>query len=174
MSDCGSFLLSAAVTGQVALEQQPREMTVREGDEVTFHCSMKGERMGTYYMYWYRQGPRGSLEWIFREVGHYGDGFKNRFKARVESSENSFTLQLLAAEQGDAATYYCGARVTLEQLCSRVNQKPADGEDRSLSISFWQLLPRAVLRQWQVQETSLWLGGTKRHWREGCWKGWCH
>uniref|UniRef100_A0A8D2MAR2 Immunoglobulin V-set domain-containing protein n=1 Tax=Zonotrichia albicollis TaxID=44394 RepID=A0A8D2MAR2_ZONAL len=86
--DCGSFLLSAAVTGQVALEQQPREVTVN------------------YLMYWYRQGPRGSLEWICRDSYSYGEGFQDRFKARKDSSQNSYTLQILAAEPGDAATYY--------------------------------------------------------------------
>uniref|UniRef100_A0A8D2M3C3 Ig-like domain-containing protein n=1 Tax=Zonotrichia albicollis TaxID=44394 RepID=A0A8D2M3C3_ZONAL len=115
--DCGSFLLSAAVTGQVALEQQPREVTVREGDEFTFHCSLKEGDWNSYYMNWYRQGPRGSLEWIYEEKDDYGAGFKNHFKGSVENPRT--TLQLLAAEQGDAATYYCGARPTLEQLCGR-------------------------------------------------------
>uniref|UniRef100_A0A8D2M1C4 Ig-like domain-containing protein n=1 Tax=Zonotrichia albicollis TaxID=44394 RepID=A0A8D2M1C4_ZONAL len=109
LTDCGLFLLSAAVTGQVALEQQPRRVTMQEGDEFTLECRMKGDRMSNCYMYWYRLGPQGSLEWIFREVGHYRDAFKNRFKARVQSYKNSFTLQILAAEQGDGATYYCGA-----------------------------------------------------------------
>ncbi|NXE71435.1 HV459 protein, partial [Calcarius ornatus] len=91
-SDCGSFSLSAAVTGQVTLEQHPREVTVQEGDEFTFDCTMKGDDMSSYYMNWYRQGPRGSLEWIYREGDTYGEGFQDRFKGRVESSKNSFTL----------------------------------------------------------------------------------
>uniref|UniRef100_A0A8C5IYD4 Immunoglobulin V-set domain-containing protein n=1 Tax=Junco hyemalis TaxID=40217 RepID=A0A8C5IYD4_JUNHY len=76
---------------------------------------------------------------------------QSRFKPSVDSSHNRFPLQILAAELGDAATYYCGARITMEQLCSRVNQKPADGEDRSLSSALWQLLPRALVRQWDCQ-----------------------
>ncbi|NXN34624.1 HVM09 protein, partial [Nycticryphes semicollaris] len=62
----GLFFLAAAVTGQVALEQRIRELTVREGDGVTFQCSMSGDSMSNYYMYWYRQGPGSSLEWIYR------------------------------------------------------------------------------------------------------------
>ncbi|NWZ98193.1 HVM14 protein, partial [Nesospiza acunhae] len=92
-SDCTLFLLSAAVTGQVTLEQHPREVTVREGDEFTFECSMKGGAMSSYNMYWYRQGPRGSLEWIYEEYGAtYQEGFQDRFEARLESLKNSFTL----------------------------------------------------------------------------------
>ena len=108
-SDCVLFLLSAAVTGHVALEQHPRELTVREGDPGTFQSSMMGGSMRSYAMYWYHQGPQGSLEWIYTEGDHYGEGFQDQFKGRVESSKNSFTLQILAAKHGDAATYYCGA-----------------------------------------------------------------
>ncbi|KAF2977426.1 hypothetical protein EK904_006974, partial [Melospiza melodia maxima] len=116
-SDCGSFLVSAAVTGQVALEQHPREVTVREGDGVTFQCSLeRGSALG-YNMYWYRQGPGGSLKFIYKEGEIFGEGFQDRFVGSVERF--SFTLQLLAATPGDAAIYYCGAQTTLEQLCSR-------------------------------------------------------
>ncbi|XP_056368131.1 uncharacterized protein LOC130264138 [Oenanthe melanoleuca] len=119
----GCVRCGKAVTGQVALEQHPRELTVREGDPGTFQCSMKGGSMGSYYMYWYRQGPRGSLEWIYRVGHYYGEGFQDRFKGTEEISKNSFTLQILAAKQEDSATYYCAARITLEQLCSRMDQK---------------------------------------------------
>ncbi|NXT05139.1 HV459 protein, partial [Prunella fulvescens] len=91
-SDCSSFLLSAAVTGQVALEQLPREVTVQEGRAVSLQCSMKGGDMSYYYMSWYRQGPRGSLEWIYYEDDYYGKGFQGHFKIRKESSKNRFTL----------------------------------------------------------------------------------
>ncbi|NXG95587.1 HVM09 protein, partial [Loxia leucoptera] len=91
-SDCALLLLSAAVTGQVTLEQLPREVTLQEGDEFTFHCSLKEGEMRRYYMHWYRQGPRGSLEWIYREGDKYGEGFQDHFNGTVESSQNSFTL----------------------------------------------------------------------------------
>ncbi|NWR26125.1 HV169 protein, partial [Emberiza fucata] len=90
-SDCGSFLLSAAVTGQVTLEQHPREVTVQEGDEVTLGCRMEGGSLSSYHMYWYRQGPRGSLEWICRDTYVYG-AFQGRFKAREDRSKNRFPL----------------------------------------------------------------------------------
>ncbi|NWW48544.1 HV741 protein, partial [Pedionomus torquatus] len=91
-SDRGLFFLTAAVTGQVALEQHIRELAVREGAGVTFQCSMSGDSMSDYYMLWYRQGPGGSLEWIYEEEGAYGEGFEGRFKGSVHSSQNRFTL----------------------------------------------------------------------------------
>uniref|UniRef100_A0A8C9KYX2 Ig-like domain-containing protein n=1 Tax=Serinus canaria TaxID=9135 RepID=A0A8C9KYX2_SERCA len=98
--DSGLLLLSAAVTGQVTLEQNPRGLMVQEGNEVSLGCSMKEGDMSRYYMNWYRQGPRG-MEWIYEEPDDYGKGFKNHFKGRVENSRT--TLQILAAELGDAA-----------------------------------------------------------------------
>uniref|UniRef100_A0A8C5J001 Ig-like domain-containing protein n=1 Tax=Junco hyemalis TaxID=40217 RepID=A0A8C5J001_JUNHY len=96
---------------QTAASAVPRtDLTVREGEEFTFQCSMKEGDMSSYYMYWYRQGPWSSLQWIYESLEDtYGAGFQDRFKGRVQSSKNSFTLQLLAPELGDAATYYCGA-----------------------------------------------------------------
>lgn len=66
--------------------------------------------MRYYSISWYRQGPSGSQEWIYKEDGTYGEGFKDRFKIKDEKFNNRFPLQILAAELGDAATYYCRAR----------------------------------------------------------------
>ncbi|GAB0199254.1 T cell receptor alpha chain MC.7.G5 [Grus japonensis] len=133
---CVGLLAMVAVTAQVALEQHMRELAVQEGDGVTFQCSMSGGRMSNYYVFWYRQGPRGTLDWIYKEGDAYGEGFQGRFKGTVESSQNRFTLQIQAAKQGDEAVYYCGASLTLEQLCSTVEQKLSDQEYRLLGISF--------------------------------------
>ncbi|NXD03424.1 HV323 protein, partial [Certhia familiaris] len=93
-SDCGLFLLSAAVSlaGAATLEQHPRELSVEEGGRVTFQCSMKGDTMRYYSMSWYRQGPSGPQEWIYKEDGTYGEGFQDRFKIRDERSKNRLSL----------------------------------------------------------------------------------
>uniref|UniRef100_A0A8D2PR54 Ig-like domain-containing protein n=1 Tax=Zosterops lateralis melanops TaxID=1220523 RepID=A0A8D2PR54_ZOSLA len=112
-SDHGLFLLSAAVTGQVTLEQHPREVTVREGNSVTIQCSMTRGNMMKYDMSWYRQGPRGTQEWIYYEYGISGDGFQDRFKIRDESLSNRFPLEILAVKPEDAATYFSAMSVLL-------------------------------------------------------------
>ncbi|NWZ03867.1 HV335 protein, partial [Loxia curvirostra] len=71
--------------------QNPRAVTVQEGDAVTFECSMQGGSVSSYNMYWYRQGRRG-MEWISRDGYNYGEGFQGRFKATEDSSENRFPL----------------------------------------------------------------------------------
>ncbi|NXA29108.1 LV861 protein, partial [Ibidorhyncha struthersii] len=89
---CVGLLPIVAVTGRVALEQHSRELAVREGDGVTFQCSMSGGSMSNYYMLWYRQGPCGSLHGIYEDGDTYGEGFRDRFKGSVKSSQNKFTL----------------------------------------------------------------------------------
>ncbi|NXJ84380.1 HV459 protein, partial [Trogon melanurus] len=88
----GLFLLTAAVTGQVALQQHVRELAVREGEGVTFQCSMSGGSMSSYYMQWYRQGPQRTLEWIYQAYDGSSADFQDRFEQSVESSQNRFTL----------------------------------------------------------------------------------
>uniref|UniRef100_A0A8C0ICF9 Immunoglobulin V-set domain-containing protein n=1 Tax=Bubo bubo TaxID=30461 RepID=A0A8C0ICF9_BUBBB len=68
----------------------------------------------SYIMFWYQQGPRGSLDWIYREGDAYGEGLQGGFKGTVLSSQNRCTLQLQAAKQGDEAVYYCGAWGTVD------------------------------------------------------------
>ncbi|NXA16422.1 HV01 protein, partial [Sapayoa aenigma] len=91
-SDCGLCFLSSVLTSQMALEQQPGELSVQEGGEVTFQCSINGDDMRKYYMYWYRQGPHGTLEWTYLAYDTHGRSFQDRFKGSVESSKKRFTL----------------------------------------------------------------------------------
>ncbi|NWI20236.1 HVM09 protein, partial [Crypturellus soui] len=90
--DDGFVFLSTAVNAQVALEQLPGALAVREGEEAEFQCSMRGGRMSSYYMFWYRQNLQSSLTWIYREGDKYGEGFRDRFQGIVQSSDNRFAL----------------------------------------------------------------------------------
>ncbi|KYO48205.1 hypothetical protein Y1Q_0010584 [Alligator mississippiensis] len=99
-----------AARSAVLVRQDALDKTVREGEEVTFSCSLEGEDMSNYWMYWYRKGEQGTLTWIFRQGGYYGDGFQGRFEGEVKSFENRFTLRLLQAARADRAVYYCATR----------------------------------------------------------------
>ncbi|NWV62837.1 HV459 protein, partial [Malurus elegans] len=87
----GLLPIVVSLAGAVTLEQHPRELAVKEGDTVTFQCIMKGDSMRYYYMSWYRQGPSGSQEWIYKD-GSYRQGFQDRFKVTDQSSKNRFPL----------------------------------------------------------------------------------
>ncbi|CAM4659034.1 unnamed protein product [Caretta caretta] len=101
--------LCGIVRSDVVLEQGAQALAVREGEEVTFQCRVKGGEMNSYWMNWYRKGQRGPLTWIYREGDHYGEGFQGRFVGEVDSSNNRFTLKILSAELRDRAVYYCAS-----------------------------------------------------------------
>uniref|UniRef100_A0A8C3KT26 Immunoglobulin V-set domain-containing protein n=1 Tax=Calidris pygmaea TaxID=425635 RepID=A0A8C3KT26_9CHAR len=135
-----ALALHAATQQTADLQLAPLCRTAKE-QEISL-----GTGMSSYVMFWYRQGPGGSLEWIYQEGDTYGEGFQGRFKGSVESSQNRFTLQIQAAKQGDEAVYFCGAGLTLEQPCSRVNPKLTEGDQRLLSIPFQQVLWAITLK----------------------------
>ncbi|KAJ7426013.1 hypothetical protein WISP_19689 [Willisornis vidua] len=141
---------SLSLTGQEALELHPGELTVQEGNAATFQCSMRGGVMKDYIMYWYHQGLHGTLEWIYWADDSSGQGFQDHFKGSVESYKNRFTLQILAAKPGDTEMYYCG--ITLEQLCSRVEQKLSGGKTDLSAFLSGSCSPRAIVRKWQITE----------------------
>ncbi|NWH99586.1 LV151 protein, partial [Tichodroma muraria] len=87
------FVLAAILSsGAATLEQHPRELTVQEGNEITFQCSMERHDVSMNYIYWYRQRPLGSPKFIYREGDIYGEGFQEHFVGSVESSRT--TLQI--------------------------------------------------------------------------------
>uniref|UniRef100_A0A8C3KQC6 Ig-like domain-containing protein n=1 Tax=Calidris pygmaea TaxID=425635 RepID=A0A8C3KQC6_9CHAR len=124
--DHGLFFLTAAVTGQVALEQHVRELTTLEGTGVTFQCSMSGDDMSDYFMYWYRQGPGGSLEWIYQEGDAYGEGFQVKGRATVsrDNSRSESSLSLHRLRLQDSARYFCAVG-TETGNAAELEQKPA-------------------------------------------------
>lgn len=107
--------------------------------------------MSNYYMFWYRQGPRGTLDWIWRQVDNYGEGFQGRFKGSVVSSQNRLTLQIQAAKQGDEVLLWCQAYpgAALQQS----GPKPENAAFWAFPSRSWE--PEVGVAQWQVQETAL-------------------
>ena len=62
----------------------------------------------------------------------YGS-FYNHCKGAVESSPNRFPQQIRAAKRGDDAVFHCGARFTLQQLCSS-GPRTNDRKSKILSV----------------------------------------
>ena len=69
---------------------------------------------------------------IYWEGDEYGS-FHNHCKGAVESSSNRFPQQIQAAKRGDDAVFHCGARITLQQLCSS-GLRTNDRKSRILSV----------------------------------------
>ncbi|NWS78066.1 HV741 protein, partial [Crotophaga sulcirostris] len=88
----GLLFLPAAVTGQVVLEQSSRELGMQEGDGVILKCHVSGEITSSYYLFWYQQGPHGTLDWIYWPGVAYGEGFQGHFKESVCQSQKGCDL----------------------------------------------------------------------------------
>ncbi|XP_051901911.1 immunoglobulin lambda-1 light chain-like [Pristis pectinata] len=86
---------------------------VSAGQTVRLECWMRNGNVASYSMYWYRQRPGESLEWL---IGHgtnndiYRENrFTDRFQPSRDTSNNSHILTIGSLEPRDSAVYYCAA-----------------------------------------------------------------
>ncbi|XP_037690444.1 immunoglobulin lambda-1 light chain-like [Choloepus didactylus] len=100
-------LFWAGVMSAVVLVPQKQVVTVSVGESVTLKCSMEGDTISKYYMYWYRKTQDNLLTFIYREGNHYGPGFQNRFHGNNDASGNQAVLEIHEASLRDEGSYYC-------------------------------------------------------------------
>ncbi|NWY68246.1 HV309 protein, partial [Erithacus rubecula] len=83
------------------------------GDSVTLSCHGSGFTFEDYYIYWYRQAPGGSLEWVSLisspkgTIEDYGAAVKGRTKVSRDNSRSEADLSLRSLQAQDSARYFC-------------------------------------------------------------------
>ncbi|NXD59617.1 HV349 protein, partial [Corvus moneduloides] len=81
------------------------------GDSVTLSCRGSGFTFRDYHIYWYRQAPGGSLQWIsFISTGSiedYGAAVEGRAKISRDDSRSEAYLSLRPLQPQDSARYFC-------------------------------------------------------------------
>ncbi|KFO53036.1 Ig heavy chain V region 3, partial [Corvus brachyrhynchos] len=85
------------------------------GDSVTLSCRGSGFTFEDHYVrwdiYWYRQAPGASLQWIsFISTGSiedYGAAVKGRAKISRDNSRSEAYLSLRFLQPQDSARYFC-------------------------------------------------------------------
>ncbi|XP_055012200.1 uncharacterized protein LOC129409708 [Boleophthalmus pectinirostris] len=82
---------------------QPRIHKVKFGEEVEIMCLIN-ENLETSV--WYKLSNNRTLQQLTSSYSTVSEKFRSRYS--VKSSDFSSTLTILAAEWGDAGTYYCG------------------------------------------------------------------
>ncbi|NXC31433.1 HVM54 protein, partial [Campylorhamphus procurvoides] len=111
----GPWLLALALAlgpaGQWKLEEAGGGLRV-PGESVQLSCRGSGFSFGNYYVWWYRQSPRGSFEWV-SFIDNSGRGQHNRAAvqdrataSRINSRSEAY-LSLRALEPRDSAQYFC-------------------------------------------------------------------
>ncbi|NXP43072.1 HVC33 protein, partial [Leiothrix lutea] len=82
------------------------------GDSVTLSCRGSGFTFRDHRIFWYRQAPRGRLEWVsiisYDPKDFYFDqSVKGRAKIFRDNSQSEAYLSLLPLHFRDSARYFC-------------------------------------------------------------------
>ncbi|NXM45382.1 HVC33 protein, partial [Gymnorhina tibicen] len=82
------------------------------GESVTLSCSGSGFTFRDYAIFWYRQAPGGSLEWVSLisydpTVFAFKQSVQSRAKISRENSRSEAYLSLLTLHPHDSARYFC-------------------------------------------------------------------
>ncbi|KAM7150970.1 uncharacterized protein RBU57_013744 [Macrochelys suwanniensis] len=89
-------------------------------EPLTLTCAVSGGSLTADYWDWYRQLPRGGLDWLgeidwYRSEWRvrYAPSLQGRITLSADSSQNRFYLLLPSVTAADTATYYCARRDTV-------------------------------------------------------------
>ncbi|NXI12167.1 HV03 protein, partial [Irena cyanogastra] len=80
------------------------------GDSVSLSCRGSGFTLHGYDIWWYRQSPGGSLEWVsfinFLSNVTYGAAVEGRATASRDSGKSQSSLFLASLHPSDSARYF--------------------------------------------------------------------
>ncbi|XP_066192654.1 uncharacterized protein [Sylvia atricapilla] len=99
------------------------------GDSVTLSCRGSGFTFRDYGIYWYRQVPGGSLEWVSfisfnPTVFSFDQSVKGRAEISRDNSRSEAYLSLLTLHPRDSARYFCAVHTGTGKP-AELSHKPA-------------------------------------------------
>ncbi|NXA84750.1 HVC33 protein, partial [Thryothorus ludovicianus] len=82
------------------------------GDSVTLSCRGSGFIFRNYAIFWYRQAPGGSLEWVAvisydPTVLYFDQSVQRRATISRDNSRSEAYLSLMTLHPRDSARYFC-------------------------------------------------------------------
>ncbi|GAB0199260.1 Ig heavy chain Mem5-like [Grus japonensis] len=85
------------------------------GDSVHLSCRGSGFTFEEYHIWWYRQAPGSSLEWVSYisytgTTKKYGAAVEGRATASRDNSRSESSLSLRHLRPQDSARYFCAVR----------------------------------------------------------------
>uniref|UniRef100_A0A8C0H0R8 Ig-like domain-containing protein n=1 Tax=Chelonoidis abingdonii TaxID=106734 RepID=A0A8C0H0R8_CHEAB len=81
-----------------------------EGESIRLSCKGSGFTFSSYDMFWYRQSPGKSPEFVYYWAGtdkRYAESVKGRFTISRDNPNNLLYLQMTGLRPEDSAVYYC-------------------------------------------------------------------
>jgi len=63
--------------------------------------------MDYYYIFWYKQLPRGEMTFLIHQYSGYGNARNGRYSVNFQKADNSISLTIPALQLEDTAKYFC-------------------------------------------------------------------
>uniref|UniRef100_A0A8C5ZIF7 Ig-like domain-containing protein n=1 Tax=Marmota marmota marmota TaxID=9994 RepID=A0A8C5ZIF7_MARMA len=108
--------------------QAQTAISVMEKETVTLDCVYETS-YPSYYLFWYKQLPRGKLTFLIRQDSfNEQNATEGHYSLNFQKASSSIQLTITASQLMDAAVYFCALReATVKGLPVGVPQKPQEG-----------------------------------------------
>jgi len=96
------------------------------GQTVTLNCLYEVSwSMDYYYIFWYKQLPRGEMTFLIHQYSEYGNARNGRYSVNFHKAHKSISLIISALQLGDSAEYFCALwKLTVLEVMGKAEQKP--------------------------------------------------
>ena len=96
------------------------------GQIVTLNCRYEVSwTMEYYYIFWYKQLPRGEMTFLIRQYSEDDNARKGRYSVNFQKADKSISLIISALQLEDSAKYFCALReLTVLEVMGEAEQKP--------------------------------------------------
>ncbi|ELR44753.1 hypothetical protein M91_19530, partial [Bos mutus] len=118
------FPIGSTVAQQVTQVQTAIPSQV--GQTVTLNCRYEVSwNMDYYYIFWYKQLPRGEMTFLIHQYSEYGNARNGRYSVNFHKAHKSISLIISALQLGDSAEYFCALwKLTVLEVMGKAEQKP--------------------------------------------------
>ena len=96
------------------------------GQTVTLNCLYEVSwTMDYYYIFWYKQLPRGEMTYLIRQYSKDSNARKGRYSVNFQKADKSISLIISALQLEDSAKYFCALwELTVLEVMGKAEQKP--------------------------------------------------
>ncbi|KAI4894901.1 hypothetical protein NFI96_007342 [Prochilodus magdalenae] len=108
-----ALLPAAGETSAQTIDPLVGEVQIPEGDDLTLSCNYTTGSYTSATLFWYRQSPGSSPEFLLRIVSGSKAESSGRLKAEVDVKNKRVDLKISSAAVSDSVLYYCALTPTV-------------------------------------------------------------
>ncbi|KAM7239948.1 hypothetical protein CapIbe_009443 [Capra ibex] len=122
-------LLTFTFSGYSVAQQVTQVQTAvpsQVGQTVTLNCRYQiSWTMAFYYIFWYKQLPRGEMTLLIRQYSEHGNTRNGRYSVNFQKAHKSISLIISALQLEDSAKYLCALwELTVLEVMGKAEQNP--------------------------------------------------